>query len=234
MVKRANDQTHQKPSSNLRVRWVEVEVNGADTTIEEALRAVERMRRPVIEVAPPRRVGHVPAAHAEDAPPPQPTLFDEQEEMRDNGAEQGPPLGPVGNIDEPSGSPRKRRGDGDRRDRNAGLKPVGNIDFVPAGKPSLNEFFTAKAPSSDLDQILVICFFLEHTLETNQIGPGHVLSGLKHLEKPVPKDLKQTIRNVEKKAWLRFTDIEDIHLTTEGDNRVKFKLGQGNGDAGVK
>lgn len=38
MAKRANEQTPQKPNSSLRVRWVEVELNGSDTSIEEALR----------------------------------------------------------------------------------------------------------------------------------------------------------------------------------------------------
>src|ERR1700722_5084207 len=149
MVRRANDQTPQRPNSNLRVRWVEVEVNGADTTIEEALRAVERMRRPVIEVAPPpRRVGHVPAPNGEDAPLVQPTLFSDQEQTPDGAVKEAPLLGPVDDIDEPSDAVRKKRGDGDRRDRNAGIKPVGDIDFVPAGKQALKEFFASKTPGS--------------------------------------------------------------------------------------
>ena len=39
---------------------------------------------------------------------------------------------------------------------------------------------------------------------------------------------------MDKKAWLGFTDIENIHLTTEGDNRVEHELGNSNGDAGAK
>jgi hypothetical protein len=86
-----------------------------------------------------------------------------------------------------------------------------------------------------MDQVLVICHFLQHAVQTAQIGPGHILSGFKHVNKPVPKDLKQTIRNMKtKKAWLNFADIENIRLTTEGDNRVEHGLGKGNGDVGAK
>jgi hypothetical protein len=238
MVKRASDQPHQRPNSNLRVRWVEVEVNGADTTIEEALRTVERMRRPVIEVAPPPpRIGHTTPASGDSAPPVQPTLFDNEEQIRGEAPEEALPFGTVNDVDEPLDSQRKKRGAGERRDRNAGIKPVGDIDFVPEGKQSLKDFFASKAPSSDMDQILVICHFLEHTLKAPQIGPGHLLSGFTHVNKPVPRDLKQTIRNMkERKAWLGFNDndIENVRVTTEGDNRVKHELGKGNADAGAQ
>lgn len=129
----------------------------------------------------------------------------------------------------------KKRGKGDRKDRNAGIKLIGDIDFVPTGNQSLKDFFAEKAPSSDIDQILVLCHFLQHTLKSPQVGPGHILSGFKHVGKPVPKDLKQSIRNMkDKKAWLNFSDIENIRLTTEGENRVEHDLGSGICDAGAK
>jgi len=128
-------------------------------------------------------------------------------------------------------SPRKKRGDGEKVDRNAGIELVGDIDFVPKGKQSLKELFAHKNPDSDLDQILVICYFLQHVVEVTSIGPGHILSGFKHVGKPVPKDLKQTIRNLKKqKAWLGFTKIDEIRLTTEGDNRVEHELGKPRGE----
>jgi hypothetical protein len=70
MAKRGNEQPAQKPHSSLRVRWVEVELNGSDTSIEEALRTVERMRRPVIEAPPaPKRIAStVTPANGDNAP----------------------------------------------------------------------------------------------------------------------------------------------------------------------
>jgi hypothetical protein len=236
MSKRINDQTPPKLNGSLRVRWVEVELNGADSTIEEALRAVERMRRPVIDSPPtPKRVAQmgVPANgdHATAHPHP---LFENQEKVEANGASTEL-ASDAGDITVEAEPPRKKRGGGDRKDRNAGIKPVGDIDFVPSGKQSLKEFFAAKGPASDIDQVLVLCHFLQHSTQSTSIGPGHILGGFKHVNKPVPKDLKQTIRNMkEKKAWISFTDIENIRVTTEGDNRVEHELGKVNGDVGVK
>jgi len=236
MAKRANEQVSTRPNSSLRVRWVEVEVNGADTTIEEALRAVERMRRPVID-APltAKRIAHTVApVNGESAPADEPTLFDNRDEVQ--GDDASTESAPDGSRDGSGGTEpfRKKRGEGDKKDRNAGINPVGDIDFVPTGQQSLKDFFVEKNPNSDMDQILVLCYFLLRTLQSSQVGPGHILSGFNHVGKPVPKDLKQTIRNMKKKAWLSFTDIENIRLTTEGENRVKHKLGRRTADSGTK
>jgi hypothetical protein len=181
MAKRPNDHVHSKPNSNLRVRWVEVEVNGADTTIEEALRAVERMRRPVIDVVPaPKRISNAPA-NGDETPLDEPALLESEchQIQFDGASPESPHAAPESlAVSEP---PRKKRGEGDPKDRNAGIKPLGDIDFVPAGKESLKNFFAEKAPGSDMDRVLVL--------------------------------------------WLGFTDIEDIRLTTVGDNRVEHELG---------
>jgi len=83
-----------------------------------------------------------------------------------------------------------------------------------------------------MDQILVFCHYMQHTVQCPQIGPSHILSAFKHVNKPVPKDIKQTIRNMKsKKAWLSFSDIDSICVTTEGDNRVEHQLSKGAADA---
>jgi hypothetical protein len=235
MAKRANNQIPTRSNSSLRVRWVEVEVNGAETTIEEALRTVERMRRPVIDAPPTvKRIAHtVPPVNGETAPVDEPTLFDSPHQIQADGASAESAAAAVNDTPAAGDSVRKKRGEGDKKDRNAGIKPVGDIDFVPAGKQALKDFFAEKGPNSDMDQTLVLCHFLQYSVQSAQIGPGHILSGFKHVGKPVPKDLKQTIRNIkEKKAWIDFTDIESIRLTTEGENRVEHELGKG--DAGAE
>ena len=67
------------------------------------------------------------------------------------------------------------------------------------------------------------------TLKLEPFGPAHVLTGFKHVGKPVPVDLRQTIRNMKKKAWLNFTDIENLRVATEGENEVEFKLPRSRG-----
>lgn len=237
MAKRSNDHPAQKPNGNLRVRWVEVEVSGSDTTIEEALRTVERMRRPVIDTPSNHYNNHqasIPSTGdvaASKVPVDSAGLNEVQPDLFEGTSNVDSPIEP--SIE--SSPPRKKRGDGERIDRNAGIDLIGDIDFVPNDHQSLKEFFADKNPGSDIDQVLVLCYFLQHMLKLETIGPGHILSGFKHVGKPVPKDLKQTIRNIRRnKAWIGFSDIKNIRLTTEGDNRVEHELGKTNSAEGSK
>lgn len=237
MSKRTNERTPNQSNSNLRIRVVEVELNGADSTIAEALRAVERMRQPVIDgpPTPKRLVQTAVQANGHRTPSHPLPLFDEQDEIEANGASAELASEDPAEIQADVEPFRKKRGEGGAKDYNAGIKPVGDIDFFPSGKQSLKDFFAEKGPARDMDQVLVICHFLQHEGKVAQIGPGHILSGFKHVNKPVPKDLKQTIRNMKStKAWLNFADLENIRLTTEGENRVVHELGKVNGETGAK
>jgi len=218
MAKRQGEQSGQRPNSQLRVLFVEL--NGADTTIEEALRTVERMRRsPEILRQPINRITTPTSAADGQTTPEESTSCDASPIVEDyvNGGEGETENAPL----------RQKRGQGPKKDRNAGIELVGNLDFVPKGKPALKSFFTEKAPGSDMDQVLVICHYLQHTLELPAYGPGHILTGFKHVGERVPVDLKATIRNMKKeKAWLSITEMENIRVTTEGDNRVEHELGK--------
>lgn len=233
MAKRINEQTPQRPNSSLRVLYVEL--NGADTTIEEALRTVDRMRRPAVEAPQPtKRITNTPRSTNGEAAPAQPTLFDDPDSNQPDPATLDSQSESGAEVEPPPETSRRKRGEGDPKDRNAGITPVGDIDFVPNGKPALKTFFAEKAPGSDMDQILVLCHYIQQTLNYPKFGPSHILTGFKHVGKPVPKDLKATIRNMKKRAWLNFTDMESIRLTTEGENRVEHELGKGKSDAGAQ
>lgn len=171
-----------------------------------------------------------PASPAKRLPEPkngEQTLFDAVEPP-----EEAPDVGE--SVAEPNvGSvpARKPRGQGEKRDRNAGIVPVGDVDWVQKGKDSLKDFFASKAPQSDLEQVLVICYYLQHTADLAAFGAGHVMSGFKHVGKPIPKDLKRTIRNAATdKTWLNVADMEKLRTTTEGENYVEHELGQPKGD----
>src|SRR5688572_21884832 len=141
MAKRANEQLPTRSNSSLRVRWVEVEVNGADTTIEEALRTVERMRRPVIDTSPStKRIAQTVQVNGNSASADEQSLFNDREQVQADG--EGTELSSDAPLDTPTGAEpvRKKRGEGDKKDRNAGIKLVGDIDFVPAGKQALKDF----------------------------------------------------------------------------------------------
>jgi len=114
--------------------------------------------------------------------------------------------------------PTRKRG-GPKTDRNAGIKLVPDLDFVPNGKEALKKFFAEKEPKNDMEQVLVLVYYMQHTLTLPAIGPRHILTAFKHVGKPVPVDLRATIRNIKnQKVWLNFTDWEAIRVTTQGDN----------------
>jgi hypothetical protein len=105
-----------------------------------------------------------------------------------------------------------------------GISPIPNLNFIPSGKPALKAYFVGKAPKSDMDRVLVISYYLQHTMGLSAHSPGHILSGFRHVEVELPKDLPATIRNMKKKVWLNFTDIDNITVATEGINRVEHVL----------
>ena len=207
-------------SDRTKVRVFYAEVDGSNQSVQEMMRALTTAMGRSPQIMGPQRLlragqpsdGDGAGAHApesellEDA-----QLDDAQSDVV--GAE------PAANTT------RRRRGEGSRSDRNAKISPVADLDFVRAGKVGLKTFFADKAPGSDLEQVLVLGHYLQNTMGLSAFGPGHILSAFKHVGKPVPVDLRQTIRNMKKaKVWVSFSDIEAIRLTTQGDNFVEHDL----------
>jgi hypothetical protein len=123
---------------------------------------------------------------------------------------------------------RRRRGGGPRVARNASIQLVPSLDFVQEGKQPLKEFFAAKNPRTDIEQILVFGFYMQEVMELADFSPGHILSAYKHFgDLSIPLDLKGTLRNMKRdKLWLKFTDIQHMRVDTEGENYVKTVLGK--------
>lgn len=233
MAKRVSEQHGGTDKGGMRILYVEL--NGSNASLQEGLRTlVAAMNKPVQVGAPvPRRLvaSQTAAAPAEEEPAAE--LFNQE-------------AGAVGGAEVEAGQPaetsqgggsRRKRGEGTKTDRNAGINPVADLDFVPDSKPALKAFFAEKAPANDMEQILVLGYYIQHTIGVNAFGPGHILSAFKHVGKPIPVDLRQTMRNMKKgKVWFAFADVESVRLTTEGENVVEHELPRtgGKGDSGSK
>lgn len=235
MARGSNDREQGTEKGKIRVFFAEVE--GSNQTLQEVLRTVSHMLpRPVEVKVPPKLVQNGAASAAPNARPAEPDLFNqdavapevidtEEVEQSEAGA---------------SSTTRKKRGEGTKTDRNAGISPVADLNFVPRDKPALKAFFAEKAPATDMEQVLVIGYYLKQTLDVATFGPGHIFAGFKHVNKPIPVDLRQTMRNMKPmvgskqgKGWLNFTNVESARLTTEGENVVEHELPRkGNGDSG--
>ena len=220
MARGNNDREQGTEKGKIRVLFIELE--GNNQTLQDGLRTVSQMLPRAVEVKMlPKLVQNGVAAPASNARPAEPDLFNqdaaaagvidpEEVEQPDAGA---------------ASSTRKKRGEGTKTDRNAGINPVTDLNFVPNDKPALKAFFAEKAPASDMEQVLVLAYYIQDTLGITAFGPGHILTAFKHVGKPIPVALRQTIRNVKKsKVWLTFTDIDSVRVTTEGENFVKHEL----------
>ena len=218
MGRRNNEQ--QSGSDRSKVRLFFVEVEGNNQSLQDVVRTfTATMNRPVEVARTLKRLPMTAAEQSNAGTPADTTLFDGDSDEFDGVSPEG-----TETIEEPV-SPRQKRGQGPKIDRNTGIDLVGDLDFVPDGKPSLKTSFFEKSPSTDMEQVLVIAYYLQHTLELTQFGPSHILTAFKHVVVPVPVDLRATIRNIKKaKAWLSFSDLDNIRLTTGGENYVVHEL----------
>jgi hypothetical protein len=210
MAKRSSESGSGTDKAKVRVFFAEVD--GNNDSIQEALRTmVSAMSRPVRVISDQRTNGKPVELLAADV--------EEIEEEIEQDAEV--------NSSEEEASARKARGTGKKIDRNAGLSLVPDLNFRPAGQKSLKEFIERKKPQSDVEIVMLVVHYMQHTMKLPKIGPAHVMTALKDVGKAIPVDLRQTIRNLKKsKAWLNFTDIEDIRSTTQGDNFVEHEMGK--------
>ena len=134
------------------------------------------------------------------------------------------------NGNEPSDASRSKRGQGTKVDRNIGINVVHDLDFVPEDKGvSLRPFFERKVtqkPTTSKSQSLLT--FLSIFFGLNSFGPGHILTAFKHVGKRVPADIRATVRNLKMKAWLNYSNSDQIVIATEGENVVDHQLPKGN------
>jgi hypothetical protein len=216
MAKRVNDDAG---ADKGKIRLLYAEVEGNNQSLQDALKTmVTAMNRPVQLITAPSRIApNSPAGLGTQA---------EQPAFEDQTSAETLDDGPSVESNDTSAGPTRKRGGGPKTDRNAGIKLVPNLDFVPDGEDALKKFFAEKGPKSDMEQVLVLVYYMQHTIALPAIGPGHILTAFKDVGKPVPVDLRGTIRNMKnQKAWLNFTDLEAIRVTTQGDNIVEHELG---------
>jgi hypothetical protein len=204
-----------EPASKGKVRVLYVELEGSDSTLQEALRTVERMRRPV-ELHPPetRRL-------AEPAGPNEAGLFDglaeEPSDVVDGEI--------VDSASDELSVGRTKRGQGPRRDRNAGLGIVKELNLRPEGKPSLKDFFASKKPKTQMEQMAVFAFYLKKIAEEAEVGYNHLFTCFDETSTRKPEDLAQTARNTaSKKGWIDTSKPDDVKITTRGENLVDHEL----------
>lgn len=216
MARRNNEPTSGSDKAKVRVFFAEVE--GNNESVQVALKTMlSAMSRPVRVISEQNSNGNgaVLLPQTDDIEEAEEAI-DQVEEVEALGEESAPP------------NARKPRSTGRRGDRNAGLNLVPDLNFRPNGKQALKEFLDEKSPKSDLEVGLVTVYYMQHFMGLAKIGPSHVMTAFKEAGKPIPADVRQTIRNAKKlKIWLKFTDTEDVRTATAGENFVEHEMGKG-------
>lgn len=213
MAKRIGDTVLGSDKAKVRVFFAEVE--GNNDSVQEALRtmvsAMSRQIRVVSDVSNNRLSSTIiPPERSEEIN----EVFDDTSD--------------IVTEETTTESARTPRGSGKKKDRNSGLNLVPDLNFRPNGHKSLKEFVEQKAPKNDIEAALAMVYFMQHRMSVSRIGSNHVLTAFKEVGKPIPADLRQTIRNVKKsKMWLNFADLDDVRTTTQGDNFVEHEMGKG-------
>ena len=107
---------------------------------------------------------------------------------------------------------------------------VKNLDLSgkDVGKSSLKEFVTEKAPSTNIERTAVFIYYLQNTLELEDISIDYVFSCYKDVNARLPANLQQNLTDT---ASSRYGYIEvnsgKYTVTTIGSNLVEHDLPKG-------
>ena len=191
MAKRSNEPTPGSDKAKVRVFFAELE--GNNESVQEALKTmVSAMSCPVRIISDQKGNGKSPA------------LLEKADigEVVEEPIEQLSEVEPSGDDAAPQ-SVRKPRGSGRKRDRNAGLELVPDLNFRPNSKQSLKEFLEQKSPSDDIESVLMFVYYMQNVMELSKIGPSHVMTAFKEAGQSIPIDLKQSIRACPQLSQMR-------------------------------
>jgi hypothetical protein len=99
-----------------------------------------------------------------------------------------------------------------------------NLNLSPPGKASAVQFATEKSPASVVQKCVVAVHYLRDIIEMEKITLQAVFTFFKHLQWPIPADLKNTLQQAGSAGWLDTADSADIKLTSLGENLVEHDL----------
>lgn len=99
-----------------------------------------------------------------------------------------------------------------------------NLNLSPQGKASAVQFAAEKLPTNTKEKCVVAVYYLRDVIEMKKVTAQAVFTYFKHLQWPVPADLKNTLQQAGTAGWLDTADSEDIKLTSLGENLIEHDL----------
>lgn len=123
----------------------------------------------------------------------------------------------------------KKRGSGTKGKAKIKAKPslaiAKDLNLKPKGKKSLDEFAETKKPNSHNEKGTVAAYYLKHVLALSAITESHIFTCFKHMKWRVPTNLSNTLAyTASQYGWLDTSNLQDIKMTTIGENLVEHDL----------
>jgi hypothetical protein len=108
-----------------------------------------------------------------------------------------------------------------RGESNKFIEIDGGVDTVQ----ELKAFYEEKSPRNGFERNAVFVYFLQKNKGMTDISVDHIYSCHKLVEVPVPNALKQNLFDTaHRKHWINTTDMNNITITTPGENLVEHTL----------
>jgi len=100
-----------------------------------------------------------------------------------------------------------------------------SLNTRPKGKASLQEIVATKKPETDREKVVVCVYYLIKILDLTSVNQNHVYTCYKHINWRLPYNLPNVLRWVaSQRGWLDTSNLQDIKITTHGENLVEHDL----------
>lgn len=103
---------------------------------------------------------------------------------------------------------------------------VKDLDLSAKGeKEALKSLYEKKSPSSAMQRNAVFVYYLEKVAKVSGVGVDHIYTCYKNVNEKVPGALRQSLLDTSfKKGWIDTKSMENITITTLGENLVEHDL----------
>ncbi len=127
-----------------------------------------------------------------------------------------------------SRKPRVKRANGSKTTskRKESYQIVKDLDLsAKGGKEALKSYYSEKAPSTAMERNTLFVYYLEKIASAKAISVNHIYTCYKDVNEKVPGALRQSLLDTSyKKGWIDTKSMENITITTHGENLVEHTL----------
>jgi len=113
------------------------------------------------------------------------------------------------------------------KSKKTSYKIIKDLNLSQKGKIPFRDFFVDKLPKKSNAKIisLLAVYYLKKILAIAGISADHIYTCFKDIAKPVPSNLNNHLQQIASvRGWIDTSHMDDIGITTVGENYVEHKL----------